>query len=76
MEDIDLLSCLDWDPCYLETIFSVDFFDMSDLWNTENVTDSELLEMVEKSDVYNPILEDITLDDEELCRAVTAIENK
>ena len=37
--------------------------------------DSELLEVVNHVESYSPIVEDISLDDSELCSAVEAIES-
>ena len=62
----------DWDPAYLSEIFDVDFNDYSGLVNT-SITDMELVKHVEK---YCPIVEDISLDNETLCKAVTDIENE
>ena len=65
----------DWDPCYLHTIVSEDFFEFKELWET-NVCDKELVQVADKVDHYCPIVEDISLDDETLCRAVEQIEKE
>ena len=70
----DLMSVLDWDPCYLARIFMQDFDDMSDLWNADGITDSEFMDLVNKSEVYKPIVEEISLDDTVLSDAVAKIE--
>ena len=79
MEDIDLTSNSDWDPCYLDLIFSQDFFDMSELWNDGSASDLEIVNSCVESqikEIYDPILEDITLDDDELLSVVTDIESQ
>ena len=71
ISDCDILENLDWDPVYLSQLFSEDFFDMSSLWNDENfVPDGDLI----KCDSYKPIVEDISMDDQELRSAVELIE--
>ena len=65
----------DWDPCYLSSIFDVDFNDFSDLW-TNNMSDLELVEAVKDVESYSPIVEDISLDNTELCSAVEKIEER
>ena len=75
MESDDIFSNLDWDPCYLASIFYREFYDISDLWNEELVSDSELLKMDQK-DIYCPIVEDISLGDEVLVKAVDRIESE
>ena len=64
-----------WDPEYLESIFDVDFKDISDLWDN-NMSDSELLEVANVVDRYCPIVEDISLDDNVLYSAVEQIEKE
>ena len=63
----------DWDPEYLASIFQGDFYDLDDLWVT-NITDMELLEAGNNSGIYFPVVEDISIDDLELCQAVETIE--
>ena len=65
----------DWDPSYLTSIFDQDFYEYSDLWDS-NMSDKELLQEVTKIDVYSPIVEDISMDDLELCTAVENIERR
>ena len=65
----------DWDPSYLQDIFSQDFFDFGDMWSS-NVTDSELVQECERVEKYCPIMEDISLDDSTLCQAVESIEEE
>ena len=69
----DIFVNLDWDPCYLESIFNQDFYEMAELWNEGYVEDSCLLEAIEKNEVYQPVVEDISLDDHILHRAVEKI---
>ena len=79
MDDIDFIANLDWDPSYLELILSHDFFYMADLWNDGSLTDLEIVNLCEESqnkEIYNPVLEDITLEDDELLSAVTDIERQ
>ena len=75
MEDSDklLLSNRDWDPTYLRSIFDCDFFECSDLWISD-MEDSELLNVAEHLEKYFPEVENISLDDNELCSAVEQIE--
>ena len=70
--DITLLRNCDWDPCYLSAILEGDFFDYSELWSNY-MEDCELLDSVNKLEAYCPIVEDISLDDNELCSAVEQI---
>ena len=74
--DGELLNNLDWDPVYLAHLFSEDFFDMSSLWSNELVSDCEMMNIniESKENRYQPVVEDISLDDEVLCDAVTHIE--
>ena len=73
--DNELLTCLDWDPVYLAHLFSEDFNDMSSLWNSEIVSDSEMLKInVESEEKYQPVIEDISLEDDMLHDAVNRIE--
>ena len=71
----DILLNLDWDPCYLSSIFDEDFYDMSSLWDKQ-VTDSEMMEINLDRQVYCPIVEDISLEDEVLRDAVERIESE
>ena len=75
MEVPDRVLCdnRDWDPSYLASLFSTDFFEFNDLWHTD-ITDSELLKEMDKVECYSPLVEDISLEDEELCQAVERIE--
>ena len=65
----------DWDPCYLADIFNIDFNDFTDLWKS-NMSDSELVDAVREVEKYSPVVEDISLDDSELCCAVEKIEER
>ena len=49
----DIFINLDWDPCYLESIFNQDFYEMAELWNEGYVEDSCLLEAIEKMKFIN-----------------------
>ena len=71
--DSCLLMNRDWDPTYLSTIFEGDFYDFSDLWQS-NVNDMDLVNIVNEVEKYSPIVEDISMDDNELCSAVERIE--
>ena len=73
--DSDFLLNFDWDPNYLQSIFDVDFYDTSDLWDN-NIQESELVEAVEIVERYSPIVEDISIEDELLCSAVEQIEEE
>ena len=50
-----LLRNIDWDPSYLSSIFDTDFSDCSELW-VDNMDDSQLLQVVEKTERYSPIV--------------------
>ena len=63
----------DWDPSYLLDIFTEDFYDFDELWDN-SLTDSDLVQGVSKMEKYCPVVEDISMDDEELCKAVEQIE--
>ena len=65
----------DWDPVYLSSIFDADFNDYSDLWDN-NISDLELITSVERMETYCPIVEDISMEDSELCLAVEQIETE
>ena len=65
----------DWDPSYLKLLFNEDFHDFSDLWFS-NVKDTELVLETEKVECYCPLTEDISLDDESICRVVEQIEHE
>ena len=70
-----LYTNMDWDPSYLQLIFSQDFYDFSHMWSS-NVTDMELVQESEKVERYCPITEDISMDDSTLCQAVEMIEEE
>ena len=65
----------DWDPSYLSEILDGDFFEFSDLWESD-VQDTELVMELEKVEKYSSIIEDISVEDEVLCRAVESIEEE
>ena len=76
--DYILLNSMDnWDLYYLGNLFSGDVEEGSNL-ELLNSSDAELLSSVEKleRDPYQPIVEDITMDDEDLVRAVDQIESE
>ena len=73
LSDSVLLKNRDRDPSYLSSIFDVDFYEINDLWNS-SMSDFELMEGVNFVEKYCPIVEDISMDDEELCQAVETIE--
>ena len=66
---------LDWDPSYLKSIFDIEFDNYSDLWCSE-MDDTELVNTVTELEKYFPIVEDISLDDIDLCNAVEKVESK
>ena len=77
VSDYYLLQNRDWDPSYLSQLFSeLFYYDFTDLWNTGNMNDMDLVSAVEKVEKYSPIVEDISLDDEVLCAAVEQIEDE
>ena len=65
----------DWDPVYLRDIFESDFNDFSDLLCSD-VNYMDLLSHVEEVEHYCPIVENKSLDDETLCKAVEGIERE
>ena len=71
--DLFLSQNLDWDPSYLAMLFSEDFDDYTELWSS-NVEDCELVQEMNKLDIYSPITEDISMDDDSLLEAVEKIE--
>ena len=77
MELSDSLLCMnkDWDPVYLASICDVDFDDFTDLWVNE-LSDMELLEVDTSYHKYSPVVEDISIEDSELCLAVEQIEKE
>ena len=67
ISDHILLCNRDWDPDYLLDVFSSEY---GELWSS----DRDLVTDVEKLEKYCPIVEDISMDDQELCEAVEQIE--
>ena len=65
----------DWDPEYLALIFDVEFDDCTDMWSSD-VCDFDLISAVEKAEKYCPIVENISMDDYELCSAAEKIEQE
>ena len=65
----------DWDPSYLLMLFDEDFHDFNELWSS-NMGDSELVSAIENLEIYSPIVEDISMDDNTLCEAVEQIEQE
>ena len=57
--------------CYLME----DFHDFNELWSS-NMGDSELVSAIENLEIYSPIVEDISMDDNTLCEAVEQIEQE
>ena len=70
-----MFSNRDWDPLYLASIFDTEFFDFSDMWSSD-VSDYDLVTEGNKVDTYSPLVEDISMDDVELCSAVEKIEEE
>ena len=66
----------DWDPSYLCQIFDEEFYDFSNMWSSSNVSDGELLGVMDKMESYCPIIEDISMEDSVLCDAVEKIEKE
>ena len=56
--DLFLSQNRDWDPSYLAMLFSEDFDDYSDLWSS-NVNDYELVQEMNKLEIYAPVVRDI-----------------
>ena len=75
LPDSVLFQNCDLDLVYLASIFDIEFTEYLDLW-ASNMEDSELLEVVNHVESYFPIVEDISLDDSELCSAVEAIQSQ
>ena len=77
MDVADELLCRnkDWDPAYLCDIFTEDFFDFQELWDN-SITYCVLVDSVSKMEQYCPVVEDISMDDNELCQAVEKIEEE
>ena len=57
----------------MHRIFDKSFDNISELW-LDGVEDSVLLKEMENYECYCPIVEDISLEDDELCSAVERIE--
>ena len=70
---------LDWDPDYLANIFDQDFYKMAEMWcGDDSPSDSDLVCSVDSTEreIYSPICEDISMEDEVLREAVEVIENQ
>ena len=63
--DVSLMVNRDWDRLYLKSIFDVEFDDFSHLWGN-SISDMELVNAVEEIERYSPIVEDISMDNNEL----------
>ena len=70
-----LLENRDWDPLYLSKLFDKEFNNFDDLWISD-ISDNDLKMEAERVEKYVPIVEDISVDDDELCSAVEKIENQ
>ena len=75
LSDICIICNRDWDPSYLAEIFDSDFYDFSDMWSNE-IEDVDLVDSVNKLESYCPIVEDISMEDSELCQVVEQIEEE
>ena len=75
VSDNDLIGNCDWDLSYLSMIFNEDFNHYHNLWSS-NMDDSELINAVEKLEIYSPIVEDISMDNSTLYKAEEDIENQ
>ena len=73
LSDMNLFRDRDWDPEYLIDIFTQDFEEYPNMWES-NISDTQLVNHVEKLDKYCLVVEDISIDDETLCSAVEQIE--
>ena len=73
LSDKMLVSERYWDPNYLAKLFSEDFHEFKTLWESD-MGDQDLINAVEVLENYNPIVEDISLDDDVLTTAVEEIE--
>ena len=73
LADETLSTHRDWDPIYLSDIFGQDFYDFDHLWRS-NMGDQDLVHAIEVIERYNPLVEDISLDDDTLYEAVEDIE--
>ena len=62
-----------WDPLYLHELFREDFYDFNPLWKS-SLCHRDLVHAVETLKRYNPLVDDISLDDDVLCSAVKEIE--
>ena len=65
----------DWDPCYLRELFSQDFYEFEDLWQS-SILDMELIQVDREVPRYSSEIEDISLDDDTLYEAVEQIEQE
>ena len=54
-------------------LLDADFYDFNELWES-NTSDCDLVDHVERMETYCPIVENISMDDETLCKAVEKIE--
>ena len=75
LSDSNLLVNRDWDLLYLSSIFDAEFYDFTEMWCSD-ITDSDLVTEVNKLETYCPVVEDISMDDTELCTAVEKIEEE
>ena len=73
ISDWALVHNKDWDPAYLVEIFNQNFFEFSDL-SQSAITDEDFVCEMDKMEKYNPLVEDISLDDSALCEAIEQIE--
>ena len=67
-----------WDPYYLNNLFKEDFDNVDTNVFNSSVSDSDLLKSIEcmENMLYQPIVEDITMDDNDLLTAVNQIESE
>ena len=75
MDVSDKLLWSNLDPVYLLSVLQTDFLDFDELW-VNNMSNRELLDAVNTVKRYSPIVEDISMDDVELCTAVESIEKE
>ena len=75
LSDKELIFNHDWDPSYLAMLFNDDFNESPNLWSS-NIDDRDLVHAVGKLEIYSPIVEDISMDDSTLCKAVEEIEDQ
>ena len=78
LSDSDLMNNRDWDPSYLIDLFKEDFFDFGNLQIDDDISDQDIcseLDRVEK-EIYAPIVEDISFDEDDRTIEPKVVERK